>query len=107
GFIAAALFFAQLGGRRVAAWQFGLRPTRVGRAGGLAFAAGVGFVVFSALWSLAVHTPKEKLLETLGAHQSTLLLVLSAGLTCVVAPICEEFLFRGFIFRALRNWRGI
>ena len=25
---------------------------------------------------------------------------------CVVAPICEEFLFRGFIFGALRNWRG-
>ena len=24
----------------------------------------------------------------------------------MVAPICEEFLFRGFIFTALRNWRG-
>jgi membrane protease YdiL (CAAX protease family) len=24
----------------------------------------------------------------------------------VVAPICEELLFRGFIFSALRNWRG-
>jgi hypothetical protein len=24
----------------------------------------------------------------------------------VVAPICEEFLFRGYIFTALRNWRG-
>jgi membrane protease YdiL (CAAX protease family) len=24
----------------------------------------------------------------------------------VVAPICEEFLFRGFIFTALREWRG-
>jgi membrane protease YdiL (CAAX protease family) len=23
-----------------------------------------------------------------------------------VAPFCEEFLFRGFIFVALRNWRG-
>ncbi len=32
--------------------------------------------------------------------------MLSAGLTCVVAPICEEFLFRGYIFTALRNWRG-
>jgi CAAX protease family protein len=32
--------------------------------------------------------------------------VLSAALTCVVAPICEEILFRGFIFVALRNWRG-
>ncbi len=32
--------------------------------------------------------------------------VLSAALTCVVAPIGEEFLFRGYIFTALRNWRG-
>jgi membrane protease YdiL (CAAX protease family) len=24
----------------------------------------------------------------------------------VLAPVCEEFLFRGFIFGALRNWRG-
>ena len=24
----------------------------------------------------------------------------------MVAPICEEFLFRGYIFTALRNWRG-
>ncbi len=23
-----------------------------------------------------------------------------------MAPICEEFLFRGYIFTALRNWRG-
>jgi uncharacterized protein len=106
GFIGAALFFAQLGGRRVAAWQFGLRPTRIARALGLVFGAAVIFIVFLELWSLGVHTTKEKLLETLGTHQSTLLLVLSAALTCVIAPICEEFLFRGFIFRALRNWRG-
>ena len=32
--------------------------------------------------------------------------MLSAGLTCVVAPICEEILFRGYIFTALRNWHG-
>jgi uncharacterized protein len=24
----------------------------------------------------------------------------------VVAPICEELLFRGYIFTSLRNWRG-
>ena len=24
----------------------------------------------------------------------------------MVAPICEEFLFRGYIFTALRNWKG-
>src|ERR1019366_6281972 len=47
-----------------------------------------------------------KLLQQLGSDESTLLLVLSAGLTCGVAPMCEEMLFRGYIFTALRNWRG-
>jgi membrane protease YdiL (CAAX protease family) len=52
------------------------------------------------------ESTKEKLLEQLGANEGTSLLLLSAALTCVVAPICEEFLFRGFIFTALRNWKG-
>ena len=30
-----------------------------------------------------------------------------AVLVAVVAPIVEEFFFRGFIFGALRNWRGM
>jgi uncharacterized protein len=28
-------------------------------------------------------------------------------LVCVVAPIAEEFFFRGYFFGALRNWRGL
>ncbi len=107
GFVAAAVIFAQLGGRTVRAWQFGLRPTRLWRAIWMMGATLVGFLVFSAVW-LAVlgSTEKEKLLNTLGANQSTTLLLLSAGLTCVVAPICEEILFRGYIFPALGNWKG-
>jgi membrane protease YdiL (CAAX protease family) len=106
-FVLAALFFAGLGGRRLAAWQFGLRPVRLGRAIRLAGVAVIAFIVFLVIWSTAVHVEKEKLLESLGTRQSTLLLALSVALTCVLAPICEEFLFRGFIFTALRNWRGL
>jgi uncharacterized protein len=105
-FVAAAVFFAQLGGRRVSAWQFGLRPPRRRRTLRVVGIAVLAFIVFLIAWSAAVHTQKEKLLETLGTHESAALLVLSAALTCVIAPICEEFLFRGFIFSALRNWRG-
>jgi membrane protease YdiL (CAAX protease family) len=105
-FVLAALFFAGLGGRAVGAWQFGLRPVRVGPAIRTVVLAAVAFIVFLLLWAALVHTGKEKLLETLGARQSTILLVAAALLTCVVAPISEEFLFRGFIFRALSNWRG-
>jgi membrane protease YdiL (CAAX protease family) len=107
GFIGVALFFAQLGGRSVDPRMFGLRPTRPWRAVWLVVVTFVGFLLFSLVWSAVFHVGKEKLLEKLGANETTALLVLSAGLTCVVAPIAEEFLFRGFIFTALRNWRGV
>jgi uncharacterized protein len=109
GFIFAAVFFAQLGGRAVHAWQFGLRPPRLRRLWTvlLPFALLLLFVIFSVIWAGLLHeSTKEKLLEQLGANEGTTLLLLSAALTCVVAPICEELLFRGFIFTALRNWAG-
>ncbi len=105
-FVIAAVFCAQLGGRTVRAWQFGLRPTAFWRAVGLVVLTLVGFLLFSLIWAATLHSEKEKLLEQLGAGESTTLLLASAALTCVIAPICEEFLFRGFIFTALRNWRG-
>jgi uncharacterized protein len=108
GFVLASVYCAQLGGRVVRAWQFGLRPPGIGwrRAGGLVVLLLLAFIVLSAIWSAAVNPEKEKLLETLGTNEGAALLLLSAGLTCVVAPICEEFLFRGYMFTALRSWCG-
>lgn len=106
-FVGVAVFFAQLGSRAVSAAMFGLRPTKLSRAARLAFATLLGFLFFSLIWTSIFHPGKEKLLEQLGTNESTVLLLLSAALTCVVAPICEEFLFRGFIFTSLRNWRGV
>jgi membrane protease YdiL (CAAX protease family) len=106
-FVLVVMFFAQLGRRSIAAWQFGLRPTRVRAAVGLVVLTVGGFLLFAGAWSLVVHVPKEKLLRDLGAERSAALLTLSAVLTCVVAPACEEILFRGYIFAALRNWRGV
>ena len=107
-FVAVAVFFAHLGGRIVRSWQFGLRRPGVGwkSSGGLIVFLLVAFLVVSVIWSSIVNPEKEKLLEQLGANESAALLLLSAGLTCVVAPICEEFLFRGYVFTALRNWHG-
>jgi membrane protease YdiL (CAAX protease family) len=107
-FVVAAVYCAKLGGRAVRSWQFGLRrpgagwKSAAGRVGLLLLA----FIIVSVAWSEAVNPTKEKLLEQLGTHEGTLMLLLSAALTCVVAPICEEMLFRGYIFTALRNWRG-
>jgi membrane protease YdiL (CAAX protease family) len=108
GFVAAAVFCAGLGGRTVRAWQFGLRPPSVGwrRAAGMVLTLILAFFAFSLAWSAIFHPGKEKLLEQLGSNEGSALLALSAALTCVVAPICEELLFRGFMFAALRNWRG-
>jgi len=108
-FVGAAVLFAHVGGRAVSAWQFGLRPPRLRwrSTALLVLALLVAFLIFSEIWAelLEVHT-KEKLLEQLGAGEGTVLLLLSAALTCVIAPFCEEFLFRGFIYTALCNWRG-
>jgi len=107
-FVLVSLWCAQLGNRKAASWQFGLRRPPGGwrRASGLVFLLLVAFVVLSAIWSSAVNPSREKLLEQLGTNEGTALLLLSAGLTCIVAPMCEEFLFRGYMFTALRNWRG-
>ena len=109
GFVLVAVYFAHIGGRTVRAWQFGLRRPGVGwrSAVGLILLLLVAFIVLSA--SCGPRRPiraKRKLLETLGSNEGTALLIASAALTCVVAPICEELLFRGYIFTALRNWRG-
>ena len=56
----------------------------------------VAFLIFSVIWAgILDESDKEKILEQLGANEGTSLLLLSAALTCVIAPICEEFLFQG------------
>ncbi|MGH2864426.1 MAG: lysostaphin resistance A-like protein [Solirubrobacteraceae bacterium] len=108
GFVLAAVYCAHLGGRAVRSWQFGLRRPGAGwgPAAGMILLLLLAFIVLTAIWSAAVHPGEEKTLEQLGSNEGTALLVLSAALTCVIAPMCEEFLFRGFMFTALRNWRG-
>jgi membrane protease YdiL (CAAX protease family) len=107
-FVAVAVYCAHMGGRAVRAWQLGLRRPGVGWgwASVMIVALFVTFLLLSVVWAEAFNPGKEKLLEQLGSNEGALLLVLSAGLTCVVAPVCEEFLFRGYIFTALRNRTG-
>jgi membrane protease YdiL (CAAX protease family) len=107
GFVLSAVAVGQMGGRAVRAWQLGLRPTPPWRAVKLIGATIAAFLLFSLIWAAALHVSgKEKLLEQLGTNETTTLLIASALLTTVVAPICEETLFRGYIFGALSKWRG-
>ena len=106
-FVVTVVLFAQLGARKVRSWQLGFRPTSARRAAGLVVLAILAFLVFSEVWALVLNeSTKEKLLEQLGANETALLLALSALLTTVIAPICEETLFRGYIFPALSKWKG-
>ena len=107
-FVLTAIMFAQFGGRKVRSWQFGFRPTPLRRAVGLAALTIVAFFIFSAIWVVVLNVKEEdtKLLNALGTNETALLLAASALLTTVIAPICEETLFRGYIFAALSKWRG-
>ncbi len=108
GFIAAAVFLAERVGP-VSFGQFGLvRTVRLRRAAGLVAAGLLAFYLLSFAWFSALHTSgtEKTLVKEIGGNSGTLGILAACAVTCVVAPICEEFLFRGFIFAALRNWRG-
>jgi uncharacterized protein len=106
-FIAAALVFAAMV-TRPRPWHFGLRETRFWPALGYIVGAYVVFIAAAAAWSalLDLHETDD-VVDQLGADSSTVALIAVTILVCVVAPVAEEFFFRGYFFGALRNWRGL
>jgi membrane protease YdiL (CAAX protease family) len=105
--VAAAIVFARMTGP-VVAEHFGFRTTPFWRAVGAVFALYIAFFVFATAWGELVGGPEEEpLLDDLGVDESTLLLVLGMITVCVGAPLVEEFFFRGFFYRALRNRAGV
>jgi len=106
-FIGAALFVASMVARP-APWHFGLRGARPGPFVGWVVVAFLAFGAFGALYQLVVDIgPQEELPDELGADNGTLALIAAAFLVTVVAPIAEELFFRGYVFGALRNWKGM
>jgi len=106
-FIAAALLFMARAGRIVPA-QLGFTRTRLWPAVGWTALAYVAYGLLSQLWAQLVDvTEQDRLPESLGVDESTVALVAVCVLVTVVAPIAEEVLFRGYVFGALRNWRGV
>jgi hypothetical protein len=106
--VGSALVFARLAGEP-RPWQFGLRATRFWPAVGWMVVAWVAFYGFTAVWvaALGASPDEDDVVDKLGADRSTLALLAVAVLVTVVAPVAEEFFFRGFFFGALRNWRGL
>jgi membrane protease YdiL (CAAX protease family) len=108
GFVGAALFLAARSGP-VSPRQFGLRaPSSWWRSLGVLVAAAVAFVVISDVYfGLLNQSGQEKeFVKEIGGNAGTVSVLAVCLLVTVIAPICEEILFRGFIFRSLSNWRG-
>lgn len=106
-FVGSALFFAQLAARPRAV-NFGLRPTRLWPAVGLVVGGYAAFFALTAAWlgALGLHEHQD-LPRQLGADDGPVALAAVILLITVVAPICEEFLFRGYMFGALRRRAGV
>jgi membrane protease YdiL (CAAX protease family) len=85
------------------AWQFGLRRTRFWPAVGWSVLAMAAFYAFAAAWTALAGEPEQTTAQDIGADESRLALVAAGVLFVVVAPIAEEFFFRGFFYGTLRT----
>jgi membrane protease YdiL (CAAX protease family) len=105
-FVWAALYFARIHAS-VNPADFGFRAVRVRFAAGAVVIAAISYYVVTALYASALHLHgNEKLPREFRASHGATLAALTV-FVCVVAPIAEEFFFRGFFFGALRRWRII
>jgi membrane protease YdiL (CAAX protease family) len=89
-------------------WHFGLRPTRLWPAVGWAALGLISYVAFAIAYGAVVGPPEEQsIVEDLGVNESDVALITAGFLFVFVAPVVEEFFFRGFLYRALRTRLGI
>lgn len=104
-FVVAALYFASLN-RRTKPSDFGYRRVALALGIGAVVLGAIGYYVVTAIYQSIVSLHgTDKLPQDLGVGTSTAALVGAAVFVCVIAPIAEEFFFRGFLFGALRQWR--
>ena len=102
-FVGAAIYFAGRTGRPRPR-DFGFRRVAPPLAIGAILAAALIYYVGTALYASAVKLHgSDKLPSELGAGKSTAALIAAGVFVCVIAPIAEEFFFRGFFFGALRR----
>ena len=103
-FVASALYFSAVRGRPKAS-DFGFVRVAPRRAVGAILAAGLSYYVLTAIYAAAFKLHgNDKLPSELGAGKSTAALIAAGVFVCVIAPVAEEFFFRGFLFGVLRRW---
>ena len=102
-FIGTAVLFASFAGKPRAR-QFGLRPARFWPTVGWAALGLFSFYILAALYTAIVQPDAEQTVaQDLGADQGTLGRIAAGFMIICIAPVAEEFFFRGFFYRALRS----
>ena len=106
-FVGSAIFFAGVRGRpRPAA--FGFRRVSIGKSIVALIVTAISYYVLTAIYASVLNLHgNDKLPKELGVSKSTAALVGATVFVCVIAPIVEEFFFRGFIFGTLRRMRVV
>jgi membrane protease YdiL (CAAX protease family) len=86
---------------------FGLNAFGPSAIGTMALAFGAYFLLSAAYSALVAPPCDNRLPDDLGIHESAFLATLAGIFVIGVAPVAEEFFFRGFIFQALRRSWGV
>jgi membrane protease YdiL (CAAX protease family) len=102
-FIGTAVLFASFTGRPRAE-HFGLRRSPFWPTVGWAALGLFSFYVLAAIYTAIVQPDAEQTVaQDLGADQGTFGMIAAGFMVICVAPVAEEFFFRGFFYRALRS----
>jgi hypothetical protein len=89
---------------RPRAWHFGFRRPRLGPAVGWSLVAIVAYVAPTLAYTLLLQPDSGDPIQ-IGDRYGTL--IGSCVIIIVVAPLAEEFFFRGFLYRILRGRMGL
>ena len=102
-FIGTAVLFASFAGKPRPE-HFGLRRSPFWPTVGWAALGLVCFYVVAAVYTAIVQPDAEQTVaQDLGADQGTVGMIAAGFMIVCVAPVAEEFFFRGFFYRALRS----
>jgi hypothetical protein len=103
GFVASAFALASVtGGRRLS--DFGFRRAGWRVAIGSVIAAALAYYILTAVYAAIFNLhASDRLPSSFGVTRSAWAVAGTAAFVCAVAPMAEEFFFRGFFFGALRR----
>ena len=102
-FVAAALWLTRWHGR-LRPEEFGYRRIRLVTGVVAVVLGAIGYYGVTAIYAVLVKTNQtDRLPSDLGVTHSTSALIAASVFVCAIAPMAEEFFFRGFLFGTLRN----